>query len=166
MALQGTPGRSTLPDRWRVSYRRAASLWRHAVVSRRRALHAWVARVDRHYLGRSWSKAHRSEDRMKGVVFFENNGGYEHAHLVVRPPAGASRAAFGSTRFLFQPHPNRHEQYLYPRPVTMRGAIKMWHIGPTCGAYSERLFLPCYRFHDRGIIIRTIISILRRCILG
>ena len=60
------------------------------------ALYAWVARVNRFYLGRSWSAPHRAKDRMKGVVFFETSGGFHHAHLVVRRPATASSLPFTS----------------------------------------------------------------------
>src|ERR1043165_5517792 len=54
------------------------------------SLYAWVARVNRFYLGRSWSAPHRAKDRMKGVVFFEMSGGFHHAHLIVRRPITAS----------------------------------------------------------------------------
>ncbi len=66
------------------------------------ALYAWVARVDRYYLGRSWSASHHRAERMRGVVFFETSGGNDHAHLVVTAPAGASPLHFLlHARYLF-----------------------------------------------------------------
>ena len=69
---------------------------------------------------------------MKGVVFFETSGGFHHAHLVVRRPTTASLFHFIlNARFLFQPHPEVCLRHLHPRPVALRGAMKVLRIGPT-----------------------------------
>ena len=96
------------------------------------ALYAWVARVNRFYLGRSWSAPHRAKDRMKGVLFFETSGGFHHAHLVARRPATASSLHFMlNARFCFQPNPAACVRLLYPRPVAPRGTMTFMRIGST-----------------------------------
>jgi hypothetical protein len=92
---------------------------RHALED---ALYAWVARVDRRYLGRSWAAPGRRADRMAGVASFEEAGGGHHAHLVVRPPSGASRLDFLlNAPLLFQRNPERLLRGVSPRPVAPPG---------------------------------------------
>ena len=87
------------------------------------ALYAWAARIDHHYLGRSWSAPHRRPDRMRGVVFFETSGGNDHAHLVVTAPATAAPQSAGMQDIL-QPiavdddcsSPSRKECTLFRMP--------------------------------------------------
>ena len=103
------------------------------------ALYAWVARVDRHYLGRSWSAPHRRPERMRGVVFFETSGGNDHAHLVVTAPATAAPLHFLlHARYLFQVHPVQSLRAVYGRSVTRRGSMRVWRIGET-GDDRERV---------------------------
>ena len=94
------------------------------------AVRGWDARVNRHYLGRSWAAPHRAGERMTGVVFFEGGEAFPHAHLVVRPPAGASRLHFELTApFWFQPAPDPLLRGCYPRPVAPRGTMRVIRIG-------------------------------------
>jgi len=130
-SVQDRPRRDTSPRRRRLSHRGPTPGRRLPGCHRRRAL-----RLGRPgeptYLGRSWSEPHRAKDRMKGVVFFETSGGFHHAHLVVRRPTTASLFHFIlNARFLFQPHPEVCLRHLHPRPVALRGAMKVLRIGPT-----------------------------------
>ena len=96
------------------------------------AIHGWVARVDRYYLGRDWAAPRLKHLRMKGIVVFENRGGYLHAHLVVRPPAKASLFHFQMhAPMWFASHPSNLMRHLYPRPVADRGKMHVRRIEPT-----------------------------------
>ena len=101
------------------------------------ALYAWVARVDRHYLGRSWAAADRRAERMKGVVFFETSGGNDHAHVILTPPAGASRLHFElQAKYFFERHSVKLLRAVYRKAVTERGRMWVRRIEPT---ESDRL---------------------------
>ena len=95
-------------------------------------LHGWVARVDRYYLGRDWASPRHKHMRMKGVVVFENRGGYLHAHMVVRPPAKASLFHFQMHAPLLFSRPSCNlMRHLYPKPVADRGKMHVRRIEPT-----------------------------------
>lgn len=92
-------------------------------------LRGWGARIDRFYLGRNWQS--RPERRMQGVVFFEQRP-YHHAHMIVRPPRGASPLHFLlNARFWFLPHPEKAFEPFFRNPVTRRGRMLIQRIGPT-----------------------------------
>jgi hypothetical protein len=94
-------------------------------------LRAWVARIDRFYLGRNWAKPQYADRRMEGVVFFERRP-HNHAHLVLRPPADASPLHFElNARFWFEQHPERSLRRASPKPVTNRGRMHVQRVGPT-----------------------------------
>src|SRR5262249_32272612 len=94
------------------------------------ALYDWVARIDRHFLGRGWAGPHRVADRMKGVAFFEGGVAFPHAHLVVRAPRGASPLQFELTApFWFQSARDPCLRGCYPRPVAPRGRMRVIRIG-------------------------------------
>lgn len=87
-------------------------------------LRGWAARVDRSYLGRLWQL--RPDRRMNGLAFFEAHPG-PHAHLILRPPVGASPEHFLSNApSWFRPDPERD---LRIRPVTARGKMLIKPIG-------------------------------------
>ena len=82
-------------------------------------LYAWVARVDRFYLGPQWMRL--ESERMQGIVFFEKYPDH-HAHLIVRPPAGAIAFHFAMSA----------ADWFYPagfnklaRPVTRKGDMEV-----------------------------------------
>jgi hypothetical protein len=94
------------------------------------ALYAWVGRINRHYIGRNWTAPHRAEDRMNGGVFFEESGGF-HAHMVVRPPVGASGIHFlMNAPFWFQPYREPLLRRFYPTPIDHHGQMRVIPIGP------------------------------------
>jgi hypothetical protein len=96
------------------------------------AIHGWVARIDRFYLGRHWAAPRCRHLRMKGIVVFEDRGGYFHAHLVVRPPAKASPFHFYMHAPLwFASHPSNLMRHLYPRPVAVLAKMHVRRIEPT-----------------------------------
>ena len=107
------------------------------------AIYGWVARVNRRFLGRGWSAPHRRHQRMRGVAFFETNGGYHHAHMLVGPPAGASLLRFEMcARYFFQAHPCEELRLWYPRPVAPRGGIM--HVRRIRPTHADRVRVAGY----------------------
>lgn len=93
------------------------------------ALRGWVARVNRHYLGRNWLR--QPSKATSGIVFFEDRP-YHHAHAVIAPPQGASFLHFELYgRFWFEPYPAKELAWAYPRPVHHRGKMLIQRLGPT-----------------------------------
>jgi hypothetical protein len=67
---------------------------------------------------------------MKGVVFFEESGGF-HAHMVVSPPAGASRPHFQmNAPYWFRPSPEGLLWRFYPKPISPRGQMRIIPVRP------------------------------------
>jgi hypothetical protein len=97
------------------------------------ALYGWVARIDRHYLGRLWAEPCRRKFRTKGVAFFEvDKNGRHHAHLVLTPPQGASRLHFSiNAAEWFRLNPETSLRGCLPRPVTRDGRMFVKWIMPT-----------------------------------
>jgi len=98
----------------------------------------WAARVDRHYLGRNWSKRCALTERLSGAVFMERGrtAGLPHAHIVARQPLGAHDLHFVlNTPFWFAPHPVPELRTFYPKPVTARGKM---HITPINESEGDR----------------------------
>jgi len=89
------------------------------------ALYAWVARVNRSYLGRSWSGTAPCQGSYEGIP--------------PRSPCCPSTChrLFSSlhfmlnARFCFQPNPAACLRQLYPRPVAPRGTMTFMRIGST-----------------------------------
>lgn len=92
-------------------------------------LRAWDARVNRSFLGRNWYL--QRSGRMTGVVFFERWPNV-HAHLVVRPPAGAPNFRFQlDARWWFQPQPLPELKHVSPKAVTCGGRMHIQRITET-----------------------------------
>ena len=98
------------------------------------SLYAWAARVDRHYVGRGWSRPHHRANRMCGLVFFETGrrGGHVHAHMIVAAPTPASPLHFLIYgRFFFQRQSEPCLRRCYPNPVSSRGQMHITRVGRT-----------------------------------
>lgn len=91
------------------------------------AVRFWVARVDRFYLGRNWVRL--GDRRMDGVVFFEKRP-HHHAHMILRPPVGASHLHFLlNGRFFFEAHPALELRRCFPRPAVHGPKMMIQKIG-------------------------------------
>jgi hypothetical protein len=96
-----------------------------------RAIRTWLARVDRHYLGRNWASPHLKSLRTDGVIFYEANGGNLHAHMVIKP-SGKKGSAFRfsmEAKYLYQRHPSKFWRRFRKQPVADRGIMHVQAIG-------------------------------------